>query len=359
MTDSDFRPRVVDLFCGAGGMSLGFQAAGFQIVGAVDTDPIAGKTYTRNIKALQPGATLEVFTGDDADLGFLDVQRAMGGAVPEILIGGPPCQAYSRVGRAKLESLSGRSYELDPRISLYEHFVSALRSWQPLAFVMENVPGMMNVRGENRAHGVAAELAEAGYKVGYTLLNAAWYGVPQLRERLFFIGFRRDLPMNPAAPTPSHHVQTLDGYVHRDIDESLCFPFFTTYKLRVSARQAVQPPVTVEDAIGDLDRITDHLAHEFALRRPDFRQPRLYRGPPRSEFARLMRSWPGCPEDSGVDDHEIHRTPRDYETFRRMAPGDRYPQALGIAQQRLQEELKKRAHAGEDLQLESEGYAML
>jgi DNA (cytosine-5)-methyltransferase 1 len=347
---------VFDLFCGAGGMSLGFHAAGFRIVGAADFDERAGQTFQTNFSILQPDAPPEVFFGARGDVQQMDLSAIGNRLAPDVLIGGPPCQAFSRVGRAKLESLSGKGFEEDPRNSLYLHFVDALREWQPRAFVMENVPGMLSVRGANIADAIARRLSSCGYKVGYALLNAAWYGVPQLRERLFFIGFRSDLGLEPVIPEPRHRVETSVGYIHRDEFETLPMPFLEHYRIRVDTAGAAAPAVPVHEAIGDLPALMDHLEDEEAARITRFRGERKYEGSPQSEFSNLMRNWPGLPSPHMLDDHEVRKTPRDYETFARMEEGDRYPEAVRIARERVEENLKRRAAGGESAEAGSREY---
>jgi DNA (cytosine-5)-methyltransferase 1 len=116
--------------------------------------------------------------------------------------------------------------------------------------------------------------------------------------------------------------------------------------------------VTVLDALGDLPPLTEHLRRE-SRRRGDFRNARKYESPPHSPFSAMMRSWPGLPEPHQIDDHEIRRTPRDYETFRRMRPGDRYPAALRIARERFEESLLNLRLRGEAPAEGSPAYAEL
>ena len=125
------------------------------------------------------------------------------------MIGGPPCQGFSRIGRAKLDWLRDEGYredgfEEDPRNELYKIFLAAVRHWKPRAFVMENVPGILSLGGHNVAEDIGGDLNESGYRVGYAVLNAVWYGVPQFRERLFFVGIRHDLPCATRQCRPRH-----------------------------------------------------------------------------------------------------------------------------------------------------------
>ncbi len=338
----------VDLFCGAGGLSLGFHAAGGRLLAAADHSEAAGRTLRANFERLQPGMPPRVFSGDEGNLEDLDLdQVASRKAGPDILVGGPPCQGFSRIGRAKLASLADDPEEEDPRNSLYERFVDAARFWRPLAMLMENVPGMLSLHGENVAETVAEDLARCGYLVGYALLNAAWYGVPQLRERIFFIGIRADLGLQPSVPNPTHHVDLPSGYQRPRETVSLTLPFMPHFELQVRMAGAMKPAVTVRDAIGDLPVITEHLLQQRRRGRPgDFREFKAYDREPVSDFGRLMRCWNAPPSEGGVRDHVIRQTPRDFETFRRMKPEDRYPEALRIARDRLNEELERKEKGG-------------
>jgi DNA (cytosine-5)-methyltransferase 1 len=184
------------------------------------------------------------------------------------------------------------------------------------------------------ADGAAAELASKGYHVGYALLNAVWYGVPQYRSRLFLIGIRRELGVRPIAPPGTHYAELPPGYPVPARSVQLPLGFVHHSELLVDLSRAAEPAVTVVEALGDLPVLRDHLESGHRPR-SDFRRELPYPDRPPSNYARLMRSWPGLPEPVCVIDHAIRRTPRDYETFARMKPGDRYPEALAIANTRL------------------------
>ncbi len=163
---------VVDLFAGAGGLSEGFRQAGFAVIGGADNDPDATATYRLNF----PEA--EVVTGDVRTPAvrerILEVARTA-----TVLVGGPPCQAFSQV-RNHTRLID------DPRNSLYREFVTVLGEARPLAFVVENVTGMdqMGVRDQ-----IASDLALDGeYVVRPQVVDAADFGVPQTRKRLLFVG---------------------------------------------------------------------------------------------------------------------------------------------------------------------------
>jgi DNA (cytosine-5)-methyltransferase 1 len=165
---------VVDLFAGAGGISEGFRQAGFSIVAGSDNDPDAAATYALNFPEAR------TITGDIRGKAvkeqILDAARAA-----SVLVGGPPCQAFSQVRNHT------RLIE-DPRNALYREFVDVLQQTLPMAFVMENVTGMdqMGVREQ-----IVADLALDGeYSVLPQVVDAADFGVPQTRKRLLFIGVR-------------------------------------------------------------------------------------------------------------------------------------------------------------------------
>jgi DNA (cytosine-5)-methyltransferase 1 len=341
-------PTVIELFSGAGGFSLGFQAAGCKINAAVDIDETAACTFERNFKILQPDSPPYILTGDEGNLEDVELELLTPESTPDILIGGPPCQGFSRIGRAKLDSLSEEGFAGDPRNNLYIRFLEAAELWRPLAVVMENVPGMLSVSGRNLADEAGADLASRGYRVGYAILNSVWYGVPQFRERLFLIGFRNDLEVTPSMPAASHKSSLPAGYLQPKV-MTLPLPFMEHYELSVDVEHATTPATSVSDALEDLAGITAHLDGSKLSYRGDFRQEIPYRSPPASEYAQLMRAWPGFPVSNCVLDHVSRRTPRDYETFRRMKPGDRYPEALKLARQRFNEELIRLGDSAPDI----------
>ena len=169
--------RVLDLFAGAGGLSEGFRQQGFRVVGGSDIDPDACATFALNFPES------ETICGDIRDPEIRDRILAVGRGV-DVVVGGPPCQAFSQVrNHSRLID--------DPRNSLYREFVRMVAQLTPRAFVMENVPGMaqMGVLGQ-----VTEDLSLGGtYEVVARVVDAADFGVPQTRKRIIFIGTHRDL----------------------------------------------------------------------------------------------------------------------------------------------------------------------
>jgi DNA (cytosine-5)-methyltransferase 1 len=346
------RPRVLDLFSGCGGMSLGFHAAGFDIRAAVEFDPDAARSHGRNFHG---GATehsqardITVTHPEDlaADLDLGPVDTAI-----DVIIGGPPCQAFARVGRSKLREVEEHpeAFKHDPRARLYQEYLRYVTAFQPLVVVMENVPDVLNHGGRNIAEEICEVLEEKGYVCGYTLLNAAYYGVPQTRERMFLIAYRREVADQVCFPAPTHWVGLPPGY---DGTRAVALKLLKQGNLLGEAHAYVRPPeasrklpaaVTAEQAIGDMPPIYAREemaagslrrgARRFDLPVPYDRRRKV------SAFARLMRSWPGFEARDHLLDHVIRYLPRDYTLFARLNPGDQYPQAWQHALDMLEERL--------------------
>lgn len=181
------KPRVLDLFCGAGGMSLGFQNAGCEIIGGIEHEHWPHETHKNNF----PHCKVKV----EAE----DIQKLPPGSIGlepdevDILIGGPPCQGFSVVGQGKIRHL-GLERDRDVKNRLYKQFIKYLNHFQPAYFVIENVQGMKMFKKHSFLTKVITELENAGYVVDKKVLTATDFGVPQTRHRLFIIGRRKDCP---------------------------------------------------------------------------------------------------------------------------------------------------------------------
>ena len=166
--------NLISLFAGAGGMDLGFEKAGFHVTVANEFDPGICPTYRHNHQHTH------LIEGDIRELTEASLPKDVVG-----LIGGPPCQSWSEAG-----SLGGIN---DPRGQLFFDYIRILQITKPLFFVAENVSGMLAKRNEQAVHNILTLFGRTGYTVQYKLLNANDYHVPQIRERVFYIGFRNDL----------------------------------------------------------------------------------------------------------------------------------------------------------------------
>ncbi|MGC3973905.1 MAG: DNA (cytosine-5-)-methyltransferase [Nitrospira sp.] len=281
------------------------------------------------------------FDGNVLSLNRTDVQKRLRrGGIREVdlLLAGPPCQGFSKVGRGKLNHLANRNgaFKSDPRNSLYVKFLEMLAWVKPQAFLFENVTGILQLGGTNVAEQVCEGAARAGYEVRCTILNSAWFGVPQIRERVFILGIRSDRKILPTFPPPIHRVVLNKGHLtganlQRDLFQNPSF-FIRT------RNPVVGPPaVSVEDALGDLPPFLNHL--NSAEYRPirSFFAPQPYRQGRPTPYASMMRNWDENLTSRQVTDHYCRWTPRDFETFGLMLPGDKYPQAVEIAEQRYQE----------------------
>ncbi|MGB9825476.1 MAG: DNA cytosine methyltransferase, partial [Desulfofundulus sp.] len=236
---------------------------------------------------------------------------------------------------------------------------------QPLAVLMENVPDILNYGGYNVAEEMCIVLDNMGYNCLYTLLNAVYYGVPEMRERMFLIGIAKELNINPTFPQPTHWAAVPAGYENaRKVALRYIFrtdPSGSNYYVDPPrASTHLRPAVTVREAIGDLPKITEHL--EGRLRRGIKKLDVFVPYPPEahvSEYARLMREWPGFESAGGVWDHVIRFLPRDYPIFKRMKEGDQYPEAYRIALELFKERFQELAAAGKIVDVGSEDYKKL
>lgn len=188
------RPIAVDLFAGAGGLSLGFEQAGFDVVVAVEIDPVHACVHRFNFPdcSVIPRSVSHI-TGR----GIRSAAGLSKDAVIDVVMGGAPCQGFSLMGQRALD---------DPRNSLVQDFIRLVRELQPLYFLFENVKGLTIGKHRQFLKELIKELSRSGYDVlqPWRVLNAKDYGVPQSRERFFLIGARRGQVL------PSYPIQFAD-----------------------------------------------------------------------------------------------------------------------------------------------------
>lgn len=358
------QPTVLDLFSGCGGFSLGFQRAGFNILGGIDIDPEAAASHGANFRGVALPRKLEdcgAFARDITSVGPLDLTGQLGlddgvDAV-DVLIGGPPCQSYARVGRAKLREIADKpdAYKVDPRGNLYLRYIEFIRILAPLVIVMENVPDVLNYGGHNIAEETADALDGLGYECRYTLLNAVFYGVPQMRERMFLIAYHRLLQADVHFPELTHRLDLPKGYLGtrqvalRESSRGLRRDPPPHYVPPPSIRPELEPAVTASEALADLPRLTEHLEGKYPPRNLRLGPIRQYRDGEPSAYGRQMRSWPGF-ESTEVTCHVTRRLPRDYRIFEQMEPGDEYPQALELAKRLFAQHIEKLQTDGQNLE---------
>lgn len=162
---------AISLFAGAGGLDMGFERAGFRTIWANDFESDACKTH-------ENWSTAKVVCSDVAKVDAADIPDA------DIMLGGFPCQGFSLSGPRKID---------DSRNVLYKHYVRIVKAKKPKMFVGENVKGLLTMGGGSIIEAIIEDFSNCGYNVFYKLLNAKDYGVPEDRERVIIVGFRKDL----------------------------------------------------------------------------------------------------------------------------------------------------------------------
>jgi DNA (cytosine-5)-methyltransferase 1 len=251
------RPIAVDLFAGAGGMTLGFEQAGFDVLAAVEIDPIHCAVHKFNFP------NWSVICKSVTEISGLEIRERsqIKNKEIDVVFGGSPCQGFSLIGKRALD---------DPRNSLVSHFMRLVRELQPKYFVLENVKGLTIGKHRQFLVEVIEEFEKHGYvvKTEYRVLNAANYGVPQSRERLFLIGCRQGLKL-PNYPLP-----------------------ITKFSKNTSAEFLNLPNTpTVSEAIADLPHIEKYpelISRDFCF---------AEYGEALSEYSQIMRSKVRSPQN--------------------------------------------------------------
>ena len=206
---------AASLFCGAGGLDIGFERAGFHTVWANDFDPDACKTHESWSKA-------KVVCGDIGKIDEADIPDT------DIILGGFPCQGFSLSGPRKID---------DKRNVLYQHYVRIVNAKQPLMFIGENVKGLLTMGGGQIIEAIIQDFSDCGYNVFYQLLNAKDYEVPEDRERVIIVGFRKDLGIEKFEfPMPRRFTVTLGEalkHIPEPTEDEVCNqPYSSRYMSR-------------------------------------------------------------------------------------------------------------------------------
>ena len=267
------RPWAIDLFCGAGGLSLGLEDVGFSVVAAADSDPTSIETHASNMRGL-------TWTGDLTNPGaFLHRLDEWGIGHVDLLAGGPPCQPFSKAGTPKIGDLvrSGRRDAHDHRADLWWSFFSIIDRLKPSTVLFENVPDFARAQGGALLISLIDELRNRSYGVRVDVLDAWRYRVPQHRSRLFVVAIAENRAFEWPKP------------------------------------RGRRP--TVWQAIGDLPVVAPGTREE--------EQP--YLGPPHSVIARWARRGLRGAEARIIRDHVTRWVrPDDAEIYARLEPGDTY-----------------------------------
>lgn len=195
--------KYIDLFCGAGGLSLGFDSAHFENIFAVEFNPDFAKTYRRNF------SKHNLIVDDIRNIDNNKIKELVGIDEVDVIIGGPPCQGFSIAGNI------GRTFIDDERNRLFKEFVRFVACIQPKMFVMENVAAMAtHLKGKTIKTIVEAfENAGCGYKVKYEVLNSANYGIAQERRRIVVVGIRSDIDSEFLYPAKAEAIFTIKDVI--------------------------------------------------------------------------------------------------------------------------------------------------
>ena len=184
---------ALSLFSGIGGFEAGMSKAGIGFVRELEADPLCCQTLNANLALLG--------TDEDAvapaDICQIPPEAFCGKDIG-LIVGGPPCQSFSAAGR-RTGGVAGSD---DPRGTLFERYCLYVRHFKPKAFVFENVKGILSAKGGKDFSEICSAFSDAGYRLFKSVLNAAGFGVPQFRERLFLVGVRKDLDVNFRFPKP-------------------------------------------------------------------------------------------------------------------------------------------------------------
>lgn len=273
--------NYIDLFAGAGGLSLGLERAGFKGVFAVEQDKWAAETFRAN------HPSIKMHVRDIQSIEESEIRQLMTCPI-DLIVGGPPCQGFSHANTAKRDSK-------DPRNSLFKDFVRFARVIQPSICIIENVPGLLRTKMSSGLPAISAiesAFLEIGYVAKWRVLNAADFGVPQVRERLFIVAIKEEL-------------QGLDfewpSATHTNYGRAEQSDLFHT-------ESSLQRRVTLWDAISDLPQIC-----------ADDEVPTLlYRNPPSNSYQEEMRER----ETVVLENHEpMRHTKRIVERFAAIGYG--------------------------------------
>lgn len=327
--------EVIDLFSGCGGLALGFKKAGLNIMGGMELNEPASITASYNLH-WKDGVDKEHLCGDLT----LNSPEIFSQYQNPVVIGGPPCQAYSLAGRAKLNSLgTERAAFNDSRGFLYQDFLRFVLDLKANAVVMENVPESVNYNGMNIPENVCSILNENGYNAIWTVLNSADYGVPQIRERVFVIAVKKEFGEIKYLPIPSHQRPNKE---YKTMNEQR-FPRFEQnayFKMPNSPENNLPNWIAVGEALSDLPSLFPKYDGRYTLHPSHLKLK--YRSEPSNAFQYKMRLNNNEILES-VSGNGFRNTKRDFIIFDRMKANDNYRDAHDIAMKILADECRKNA----------------
>ena len=267
MSDERTTGVAIDLFCGAGGLSLGLKDAGFQVVAALDNHPVAVRTYAANLGPHILSAPIEELSASD-----LLKKAGLSPGDCTLLAGGPPCQGFS---------LQRRGSRRDPRNELVLQFLRMIEEIRPRFFLMENVGALLSKHGSPFLRELSLRTSKLDYFVHVAVLDAADFGVPQVRKRAFLIG--EHLPSFSTryrVPEPTQHtprtVRDAIGDLPSPPKDGTCHPLIANHY-----REARLAPINVERIKrvpqgGGRDHLPDELQLACHVNNPGHRHKDVY-----------------------------------------------------------------------------------
>lgn len=257
-------PLVVELFCGCGGTSKGFEMAGYEVALGIDIHEPSIKTFSRN----HPNSV--AILGDIKKITPESIKKAFGNRKIDVLIAGVPCQGFSLNNRKR--------HSNDKRNFLYKEFIKYISILKPQVAILENVSGMISTANGEFIKNIEKDISKAGkMKVSSRLLLAADYGVPQMRRRLVFVGIKNNKPF--------------------DFDKDL---------IKTHGPGTGKKYITIEDALSDLPKIEPA------------QEANKYRTPPKSEYQKLMRQ----KNNTVIFNHKAPNHPKEViEKIKNTEPG--------------------------------------
>ena len=302
---------AIDLFCGAGGLHIGFENAGFNIKLCVDNNDIVEKTHRRNFP------NIPIINRDIKKVSTDEIREYLDDKKVDVIIGGPPCQGFSTIGHRVSSNPEKRSQK-DPRNELVLTYARIINEIRPKFIIMENVKGILTLEKGAYLNNVLSILTKAGYSVEYKLINMADYGVPEIRERVIIIGNRIGMPVT--FPAPDHSDNTDDNLpawencwsVLKDLEKMPDTPSFNHVALKHTCKIIERYKLIPEGG-----------------RLPEDKLPKeLYRKNFGNTYKRLARNRPALTMVPGNDAFPIHPTLNRSLTVREAARIQTFPDSI-------------------------------
>lgn len=303
--------NAIDLFSGAGGLHLGFERAGYNIKLCIDNNDLVEKTHKRNFP------NIPMINRDINNVPTEEIKTYLGGERVDVVIGGPPCQGFSTIGK-RVSSNPEKRVGKDPRNELVLTYAKLIKELQPKFIVMENVKGILTLQNGDYLKNVLKLLKDAGYNVDYKLINMADYGVPEIRERVIILGNRIGLPVE--FPKPDHSDNPNDGLLMwencwdaiKDLESLGDTPRFNHVALKHTQKNIERYKLIPEGG-----RLPE-----------DVLPPELYRKNFGNTFKRLSRTRPALTMVPGNDAFPIHPTLNRSLTVREAARIQTFPDTI-------------------------------